>query len=248
MQKFPIQTAMMAAAVAAMPAAAVSQGVAGQPMIPAGGPLISFSVTENVETAPDVATISTGVQTRALTAKEAMRLNAVSMDRVIAAILKSGIERKDIQTSGLSLSPQYDYSNQKPGEGPRFIGYDASNQLTVKVRKIADAGDIVDRMVQAGATNIGGPSFGISDDAALMRKAREKAVKSAMERANFYAMATGYRTARLISLSENGEGPRPYPVPMMVRAMAADAAPETKVEPGQISTGITVNVQFVLEK
>lgn len=214
-------------------------------MVPATGPVVSLSVTETVDSAPDMATVGTGVQTRALTAREAMRLNAQAMDKLIAAILKSGVARKDVQTSGINLSPQYDYSNQAAGKGPRFIGYVASNQLTVKLRKIDTVGDVIDTMVTAGATNINGPSFGIADDAPLVKQAREKAIRSAGERAQFYAAQTGYSSARLISISESGDFVRP-PMPMM-QAMRAEAA-NTKVEPGQLTTSLTLSFQYVLER
>lgn len=214
-------------------------------MIPATGPVISLSVTENVESAPDMATIGTGVQTRAPTARAAMQQNAQAMERLIAAILKSGVARTDIQTSGINLSPQYDYSNRTDGQGPRFIGYEASNQLTVKLRRIETVGDVIDAMVAAGATNINGPSFGMADDAPLLTEAREKAIRTARARAQFYAAQTGYKGVRLLSISETGQfGP---PVPM-IRTMAAEAAASTKVEPGQLSTSVTLSFQYLLEK
>jgi uncharacterized protein YggE len=226
---------------AALPLAAASAQTA-----PVTGPVVSLSVTESVESAPDLATIGTGVQTRALTAKEAMGLNATAMDRLIDTILKAGIERKDIQTSGINLNPQYDYNNRTEGQGPKFIGYEASNQLTVKIRKLSSAGDIVDRMVSAGATNINGPSFGLADDTGVLTQARAKAIATSKTRAEFYAQQTGYRGARLVSISEGGDIGRPVP---MVMAMRAAAAPkDTAVEPGQLSTSVTLTVQYVLEK
>ncbi len=231
---------------AALPTAASAQSVPTMRQV--DGPVVSLTVTEEVMSAPDMATIGTGVTTRALTAREAMRLNAAAMDKVIAAVVASGIERRDIQTSGLNLSPQYDYSNRTETSGPKFLGYEASNQLSVKVRKLASAGEIIDRMVDAGATNISGPSFGIADDRPLMKQARDLAVRTAAERAQFYATASGYRAARLLSISETGAMPPPVPMPMMARAMAAEAAPKTGVEPGQLSTSITLNFQYVLEK
>lgn len=215
-------------------------------MVPATGPVVGLSVTESVDAAPDMATVGTGVQTRALTAREAMQKNAQAMDRLIAAILKSGVARKDIQTSGINLNPQYDYTNRTGSQGPRFVGYEASNQLTVKLRKIDTVGDIIDAMVAAGATNINGPSFGIADEAPLLTAAREKAIRTAAARAQFYAAQTGYRSARLVSISETGQFSPPVPMPMM-RAQAAEAA-STKVEPGQLSMSVTLSFQYVLER
>jgi len=219
------------------------------PMMPRmapGGPMLNLSVAESVESVPDMATINTGVQTRAQTAKDAMAQNAAQMDRLVAALVKGGIERKDIQTSGINLNPQYDYSNRTEQQGgPRFLGYEASNQLTVKVRKLDKAGDLVDAMVAAGATNINGPQFGIAEPDKLLDQARVKALKTAQERANLYAQATGYKSARLVGISEGGGFSPPMPMVSM-RMDAAQSA--TKIEPGQISTSISLNVQYMLER
>lgn len=217
-------------------------------MMPASGPVISLSVSEDVRSKPDMATVGTGVQTRALTAQEAMRLNAQQMNKLIDAVLKAGIERKDVQTSGINLNPQYDYSNRDDQTQPRFIGYEASNQVTVTIRKIDDVGAVIDRMVGAGATNVNGPSFGIADNAPLLRDARQKAIRTAQARALFYAQETGYRSARLLSISENGDFRPPMPVVMMAAAPAAPMMEKTRVEPGEMATGVTLSFQYVLEK
>jgi uncharacterized protein YggE len=210
------------------------------------GPIVSLSVTESVDSAPDMATINTGVQTRAMSAKDAMGQNAVQIDKLFAALIKAGIERKDLQTSGINLNPQYDYSNRTNNEPPKFIGYEASNQLTVTVRKIAKAGELVDAMVGAGATNINGPSFGITDTSKLETQARAKAIQSAGERAAFYAQAAGYKTARLIAISEGAEAGRP--IIMTASRMAAAPDMATKIEPGQLSTSITLSFRYMLER
>ncbi len=208
-------------------------------------PVITLSVTEAVEAAPDIATINSGVETRAATAKEAMAANATHMDALIAALLKAGIARRDIQTRGLNLNPQYDYSNRTEGQGPRFLGYQANNMLTVTIRQLDRAGETVDAMVNAGATNVNGPTFSIADPSSLEDQARAKAVKTAQTRADFYAQAAGYKGARLLAISEGGQIERPIPV---ARMAAAEAAPATKIEPGQLSTSITLNFRYMLER
>lgn len=238
---------LAAAAILMTPAVASAQNQQGPvPMVPATGPILGLSVTESIESAPDMATISTGVQTRATAARDAMAQNASQMDKLIAALIKGGVARQDIQTSGINLSPQYDYSQQSAGQGPRFIGYEANNQVTVKVRKLATAGELVDAMVSAGATNVNGPTFGISEPDKLLDQARLNALKTAQARADLYAQATGYKTARLITISEGG-GYSP-PMPMMAMRMDAAQSATTKIEPGQISTSISLNVQYMLER
>lgn len=246
-------TPIIAALLFGAPVAALAQTPGGMPahpmpgMMGMSGPMVTLAVTESVDSAPDKATINTGVETRAQTAKDAMAQNAAKMDALIAALRKAGVEPKDIQTSGINLNPQYDYANRKDGEGPRFIGYQANNMLTVTVRKLDKAGELVDAMVSAGATNINGPVFGITDPSKLEAQARTKAVATAQARANFYAQAAGYKSARLLSISETGEAPGPLPV-FTARAMAAPSAPDTKIEPGQLSTSITLNFRYMLER
>ncbi len=244
MVRFPVLLLASAALMTPALAAAQTQSAISQQ---ATGPVITLSVTESVDSAPDMATINTGVQNRSMSAKEAMTQNAAQMDKLIAALLKGGIARKDIQTSGINLNPQYDYSSRTDGQGPRFVGYEASNQLTVKVRKIAAAGELVDAMVAAGATNINGPSFGLSDPATVLDQARAKAVQTAQSRAELYARSLGYKSVRLVALSESG-GFAPPPMPMMAMRSDAIAVSASKIEPGELSSSITLNVQYALER
>jgi uncharacterized protein YggE len=237
--------AFAALGAAALPVAALAQTSV---TIAETAPVVTLNVTQSVEAAPDVATVGTGVQTRAPTAQVAMQQNAAQTEKLIAALSKAGIAKKDIQTSGINLNAQYDYSNNN-GQSPthRFIGYEASNQLTVKLRDIKRVGASLDAMVAAGATNLNGPTFSIDDPSPLLVQARGAALKSAKAQADFYAQAAGYRSARLLSINESNSGGQP-PMPMMVRSFKADAAPVTPVEPGQVSASVTLTVQYALEK
>jgi len=236
--------ALMALGAAALPVAAVAQTSV---TIAETAPVVTLNVTESVEAAPDVATIGTGVQTKAPTAAQAMKDNAAKMDGLIAALAKAGIAKADIQTSGINLNAQYDYSNRDgQPSGPRFLGYEASNQLSVKVRDVKKVGALLDTLVQAGATNINGTSFSVEDPSPLQAQARATALKTAKAQADFYAQAAGYRSARLVSISESSSGGN-APMPLMAARFKADAAP-TPVEPGQVSASISLTVQYALER
>ncbi|MBB3981772.1 hypothetical protein GGR44_001431 [Sphingobium fontiphilum] len=237
---------LMALAAAALPTLAAAQTSV---TIAETAPVLTLNVTESVEAAPDMATVGTGVQTRAPTATEAMRDNAAKMDALIATLAKAGIAKKDIQTSGINLSAQYDYSD-RPGQpaGPRFIGYEASNQISIIVRDIRKVGVLLDTLVEAGATNVSGPSFSISDTAPMLQQARGAALKSARAQADFYAQAAGYKSARLVSISESNSGGMP-PMPMMTARFKAEAAAApTPVEPGQVASSVNLTVQYALEQ
>ena len=205
---------------------------------------LSLSAYGEVNRAPDMATISLGVQTEAPTAAEAMRLNAVKMNQVIAALKKGGLADRDIQTSGLSLNPQYVYQENLP---PRLTGYQVSNQVTIIVRDLTKLGQVVDATVNAGATNVGGIQFGLQNSAAAEDAARAEAVKVLLARMNLYARATGYSGARLVTLSEGGGYSPPQPMPMMAMARM-DKAESTPVQAGELKVRIDVNATFELIK
>ena len=201
--------------------------------------IISLSAYGEVRQRPDQATISLGVTTEAPTAAEAMRLNAVKMNQVIAALKKGGIADRDIQTSGLSLNPQYVYVENQP---PRLSGYQASNSVTVVVRDLTKLGQAVDATVNAG-----GISFGLQDSSAAEDAARIEAAKALQGRAELYAKAMGYRVARLVTFSEGGGYSPPQPMPMLAMARM-DKAESTPVEAGELRVRIDVSATFELVK
>lgn len=198
---------------------------------------LNLSASGEIRLAPDMASINLGVNSEAPTAAGAMSANASQMTRVIAALKKAGIADRDVQTSGLNLQAQYDYVENQP---PHLRGYQAANQVTVTVRDLTRLGAAVDATVNAGANQVNGVSFGLTDASAAENAAREKAAKALMAKASLYAGATGYKLVRLISLSEGGGYSPPQPVPMyaMARMEKADATP---VAAGELTVRIDVS-------
>lgn len=231
-----IRTPLFAAALMAAPLAFTP--ALAEPT--AANPEVELSITESIDVAPDMATIGTGVSTQAMTASAALEANAQKMQTLIAAIRAKGVKEEDIQTSGISLNPQYDY---RPNEEPRFNGYQVSNQLSVKVRDLDKLGSMLDAFVAAGATNLNGPSFTIDDDAVLKRQARDRAFDRAREQAMVYARKAGFRDVRLLSVSEAIRGDRPMEFAEGAPRMAVAKA-DTPVAPGQVSTGVNVSFRF----
>ena len=217
---------LLAAAFLAAPAAAA------EVQIQAHGPVVELTVSEVVHSRPDVAQIGAGVQTRAQTAQEAVRQNAAAMERLIARLRDLGIERRDIQTSNFSLNVQYDYNRE--GGPPSFVGYDVTNQVSVRLRDTDRIGPVLDALVAAGANNIFGPNFLLEDDAAAKEQARALAFERGREMARRYAAMAGYSDVRLLEISESFQSYGP-PVPMAaLRQEAADAS--TPIEPGEVGT------------
>ena len=228
-------TTLLTAALVALPAAA-------QVVLPPAVPTLTLSAEGRSLRAPDVAEMSGGVITSAPTAAAAMAENATRMSAVVAAVRRAGIAERDIQTAGISLEPQYKYEQNRP---PVLTGYQATNTVNLRVRKLADAGRLIDALVATGANQISGPNFRVDDSSAALDEARQQAVTIATARANLYAKAAGVRIKRILSISESGgEQPRPQPM-MMMRAKAEGAS--TPVSPGEVTLSITVNMSFEIE-
>jgi uncharacterized protein YggE len=233
---------LLAAAALVMPAAALAQtAVQVQPI---SGTRLDISATGEVTRVPDVAIISTGVVTRAPTATGAIRQNAARMERVRSALRQAGVADKDIQTSSLSLNPEYHYEQNK---APRLTGYQASNQVSVRFRDIGDTGKILDALVAEGANQISGPSLTIDKPEEALVVARLKAIANGRARADLYARALGMRVVRLLSVSEGGGYAVPPPMPMYARAEAASMDAQTKIDPGEQKVQVGVNMSFELQ-
>jgi uncharacterized protein len=216
-------------------------------------PLLTITVTESARAAPDVATVGVGVQSLGQTASAALSDNSVRMDRVVKSLLARKVLAKDMQTSGISLQVEYDYSqtNSQPPKPPRFNGYRVSNTIRVTTRDIAKLGELLDVMVTNGGTNIEGPYFAIEKTDVLLRTARDKALAAADVQAKYYAQKTGNARARLVSIAEGQSFARPYSEIIVTAQSVAEPPPppaiSAPIAPGQLATGVTLVIQYQLE-
>ena len=206
-------------------------------------PQLQANGSGEVKVVPDIAVVSIGVTARAKEASAALQQNSADLAKAIAAIKAAGVADKDIGTSGFSIDPLYQRSDNQPSDqAPAIVGYEVVNQVHVTVRDIAKSGPLLDAVVNAGANRVGGISFDISDRKAAENDAIRAAIADAHAKAELMADAAGLRLVRILSLSANaGGGPRP---PMEFRAMAKAAAP-TPVLPGEQS--VTANADIVWE-
>ena len=226
-------------------AAVAGAATAAEVQIQAQGPVVELTVNESVEAAPDIATVSAGVTTQAKTAVEAMRANAQAMTSVVARIKQLGVAERDIQTSGISLGAMYDYNQQTQRQV--FRGYQASNRVSVKLRDIQRTGEVLDALVAAGATDLGGPDWSIDDDTGARAQARSAAVERARAQALEYARLTGYSGLRLLEINETMMPARPMPMMrQMAVAEAADAS--TPVQPGMVEASVMVTVKYEMTR
>ncbi|HET6941778.1 MAG TPA: SIMPL domain-containing protein [Sphingomicrobium sp.] len=232
----------LALGAAAIPAIASAQ--VEIPMPPIAGTRLDITASGEVTRVPDVAVISAGVVTRQQTASSAIQENSSRMERVLAALKKAGVVDRDVQTSSLSLSPEYRYQENQP---PQLVGYTASNQVSIRFRDIRNSGKILDALVAEGANQINGPSLTIDKPEAALDEARQQAIANGKARAELYARALGKRVARVVSVSEGGGSyPVPPPMPVMMEARMAGQA-DTKVVPGEQKLQVSVSMVFDLQ-
>jgi uncharacterized protein YggE len=225
--------------------ALAAPAAAAEIQIQSPGPVVELTVNEVVNSKPDLAQVGAGVTVRARTAQEAVRQNAAAMEKVVARLRALGIEAKDIQTSTFSLNAQYNYGPD--GGTPTFVGYEAANQVSVKLRKLDRVGEVLDALVAAGANNIYGPNFMLDDDGRAKGEARSKAFARGQTMAQDYARMAGYSGIRLLEVSETFQGGGPVPMPVAFRAEAAQDA-STPIEPGEVGTGVTVTVKYEMTR
>jgi uncharacterized protein YggE len=214
--------------------------VPAQP-VPSG---LSVVGEATVKAEPDVAYVTTGVQTRGQTARQAQDENTRKMNDILAAIKRLGVADADIRTSGINLHPNY-------GRQPDQIeGYIATNSVTITVQDVRRVGEVLDATVTAGANQAGGIQFSIKDDTQLRRQALDQAVKAARVRADAIAGAAGLRVTTIQSLTDvsSGAAAPPMPMPRVAQSMAADAASgPVPVQPGQLAVTARVQVVYSLQ-
>lgn len=234
------------AALAAPTSHALAQAVPSESNAMFAATTLSLSAYGETRIAPDMATITVGVQTQAATAAEAMRANRERMSAMVATLRGAGIAERDIQTSNINLNPQYAYRENQP---PRLTGYQASNDVTITARDLARLGPTIDAVVAAGANQINGIAFGLQNPKAAEDQARRAAVQALADKAALYAQATSHRVQRLVNLAEGG-GYTPQPPRPMMRMMAEAAAQSapTPVEPGELRVRIDVTGIYELAR
>jgi uncharacterized protein len=194
----------------------------------------------SINVPPDYAQIRSGVSTTAKTVKDANEANVKVMTAITAALLDSGVLQKDIQTSRFSIQPIY--TQPQPAES-KLSGYRVSNQVNVTIHQLSKVGEVLDRLVTAGATDVGNIEFLIADPSKALDQARETAVADARRKAELYARASGVSLGRVVWITE-GEPPLSLTLP---RASLAKSA-SVPIEPGEDTLRIRVTVGFNIDR
>lgn len=221
----------LATALALPLAAPVPAQTAAQP--PAS--TITVTGTGTVQAAPDLATLMIGVTTQGDTAAAALGLNSDAVAAVIARLTESGVEARDMQTSNLSINPNW--TSFDGSTAPTISGYVATNLLTVRVRDLGGLGAVLDAAVADGANTLNGLTFGLSQPEPALNEARKAAVADARAKAELLVAAAGLKLGRVVAITESGAWTDPQP-------MFRDVAAAPPVVGGELAATANVTVQY----
>lgn len=227
---------MVLALVLAMGEGGPAMGQTAEEMQP---PAIRVSGEGRVEAVPDMATLRVGVGARAETPGAAMAEVGAAAQAMLARMAEAGVAPRDLQTSELQLGPVWQHD--RDGRAPVLLGYDASTQVTVRVRDLGQLGGLLDAAVAEGADRFDGLSFGLSETQALADEARRRAVADALRKAELYAEAAGVPLGPVTRITEETVG-QPRPVMLRDAPMAMEAA--MPVAEGELAITARVTVHF----
>jgi uncharacterized protein YggE len=195
---------------------------------------ITLSGHGEVSAAPDIANVSFTIHKDAKTVKEAQEAVALVEKAALDSLKANKVEEKDIKTLSASFNPKYEYQQKICAAGSYcggkqvLVGYEAYENVSVKVRNVDDAGKIMQDLGGLGVTDLSGPNFSIDDEDVLKAEARAEAIKDAKEKAKRLAKDLGVRLGDVMSFNEGGEypiSPMYYGRDMMMSESAKVSAP-----------------------
>jgi len=204
----------------------------------AGG-RITVTGTGTVSGVPNQIVLSMGVQASASSVSTALTQANHAARRVMNALRSDGVRRGDIQTSGLSIQPNYSNGNPTP------IGYGVSEELSATLRDLAKAGSQIQAAATAGgnATTVDGVSLNLTDTGSLLARARAAAVRDAHAKASQFAGALGHQLGAVISLTSQNI----VPYPTFNGYAAAAAGPKSvPVSPGKQQVSVQITVVYAI--
>lgn len=216
--------------------------------------IISVNTSANTEIAPDVAEISFAVQTFDTKSMQKATLENKEISDKVFAQLKSMINTENgdyIKTSDFSAQPIYSYQNSKKV----FEKYEVSNRVIVHTKSINKVGQMIDKAILAGATNVDNLSFSLSNYESQCNDLISIATKKAKSRANVIASALGTTVDGISNIStscstNNYNPPRLYMAKNMISDVAAEMSSgsgATTISNGVVKVNANVNASFFVD-
>jgi uncharacterized protein len=204
--------------------------------------------TGEASAVPDQISFTLTASARRLDLDEAMTASSATMGRVLAELEDHGVERADVQTTGLNMHPEYEYHAYEP---PTLVGYRVTQRASVKVDELAKGGPAIAAAIEVGGNGVrvSGIRLGIADPDAVLERARDAAVESATAKAEQYAAATGQSLGDVVSIREVGR-PTQHPQPVLLRSAAYDTRELAKALPiraGKDDLEVRIQVVWAFE-
>lgn len=192
----------------------------------------------SVAVAPDLAEITLGVGAEAAGAQAALAAANEAMAKLLQRLGGLGIAPRDIETQGLAVAPRHETGARGRGA---VVGYEAVNTIQVRLRRLDEAGRVIDQLVADGANRVHGIRFTVAEPGPALDEARRRAMADARRKAEILAAAGGVRVGRVLAITESGAG---TPRPVFAQARAAEAVP---IAAGEQELRATVTVVYALE-
>jgi uncharacterized protein len=230
--------------VVAAPASAASQEQGPR----TDGRTVSMTGSGEASAVPDQLSFNLSASARRLDLDDAMTATSATMSRVFAKLGDHGVEKGDVQTTGLSMYPEYEYHDYSP---PTLIGYRVTQRASVQVDELTQGGPAISDAIDVGGNGVrvSGIRLGVADTDAVLAKARDAAVESATAKAEQYASATGQSLGDVVTIRELGRPapPRPQELSMFRTYSAADAAKALPIRAGKDDLEVRIQVVWALE-
>jgi len=203
--------------------------------------VLTMSATGQVAVAPDMATVSVGVEVEAPTADRALRLNSARMKEVLALLGERGIADKDLQTVQFDVHPQWNNQKTSYDQPLEITGFIATNVVQVRIRQLDLLGPVLDALTKSGANRIQGVRFSVTNPGPYLDQARAAAVHEAIRKAGIYADAAGVTLGAILSIAEDSQTNAPM---FRTAAAMADAVP---IAEGEVTITASATLRFAFE-
>lgn len=206
--------------------------------------VVSISATGQADAVPDAARASVTISTTDPTDAQSAQADAAkAAQAVITTLTAQGVAEPDIATSGITVGPTYNYTNDG---GQVLTGYQATQSLTVTLRDLSTAGATLDAVVAAGGNAVRIDSLApyVTDPTIAASKARAQAVEVATKQAQEYASLLGFTLGAVTSVSESTSSNMPEPIPMA--AAEAVGKVSTPIQPGTTQVSVSVSISWAI--
>ncbi|OIO19696.1 MAG: hypothetical protein CO029_00170 [Candidatus Magasanikbacteria bacterium CG_4_9_14_0_2_um_filter_41_10] len=203
---------------------------------------ISLDATAKVTATPDIAMTTLGMIVTGKTVAEAQAANTAVMNKLTAKLAELGIASEDMQTTNYNIYPQYNYTSE---EGRILEGYEVSQSVSVKIRDLEKANQVIALAGEVGANSVSGLQFTIDDREVYLEEARMEALKKVYTKAQALSQALGVRIVSIVSYGEyeTSGDVSPYMYDKSAYGMGgAEATPD--IQSGSMDVEMSVNITF----